>query len=143
MARGPRVSASAVASPDPRPTAAAPRPVPAAPASFVVPLNTSVIKVLRRPIESALAALIGVHQHVGQGVFAAADRDGHLQGCLGEGGVLVLAHSAADDPTCANVEHAVEVELALLGCDHGAAAVPLVVEPVGAEVALDQVRCPP
>src|SRR3954453_13041471 len=98
MARGAWVSASASASPDPRPTAAPPRPVPAAPASFVVPLNTSVIKVLRRPIESALAALIGVHQHLGQAVFARPAPDAHLQGCLGEGGVVVLAHSEADDP---------------------------------------------
>ena len=98
MARGGPASASAVASPDPRPTAAVPRPVPAASSSLDVPSDTSVIKVLRRPIEFALAALIGVHQHVGQGVFAAADRDRHLQGCLGEVGVVVLADREADDP---------------------------------------------
>src|SRR3954447_17095142 len=49
-------------------------------------------------LRGVLAALIGVHQHLGQGVFAAADRDGHLQGRLGEAGVVVLAHSEADDP---------------------------------------------
>ncbi len=42
-----------------------------------------------------------------------------------------------------HVQHAVEVELAFVGDDLGAIAVPLVVEPVGGEVAPDQVRRPP
>jgi len=53
MAQVARVSASAPASPCPQPTAAGPRPAPAASASSVVPSDTSMIKVLRRPVESA------------------------------------------------------------------------------------------
>jgi hypothetical protein len=35
------------------------------------------IKVLRRPVESAFAALVGVHDHLADVVLAAADRDRH------------------------------------------------------------------
>jgi hypothetical protein len=47
------VIASAHAAPDPRPTAVERRSAPLATPSCVVPPNTSVIKVLRRPLESA------------------------------------------------------------------------------------------
>jgi hypothetical protein len=58
-------------------------------------------------------------------------------------GVVVLAQGEPDDPPRAHVQHRVEVELALVGGDLGAIAIPLVVEPIGAEVPADQVRCPP
>jgi hypothetical protein len=47
-----------------------------------------VIEVLRRPVESAFAALIGVHDHPGD--LAAAHDDGHGQRAVGRGGVVVL-----------------------------------------------------
>lgn len=58
------------ASPCPRPTADAPRKEPAAVASSVVTSDTSVIKVLRRPVESALGSGIGVVHQAGQVIDA-------------------------------------------------------------------------
>src|SRR3954454_19434550 len=84
-------------------------------------------------LSGVLAALVGAHEHVGQGVLPAADRDGHLQGCLGEVGVVVLAEGEPNDPPPAHVQYRVQIELALVGSDRGAVAVPLVVEPIGCE----------
>src|SRR4051812_1891031 len=91
------VSASAPASPDLRPTAVAPRPAPAA-APCCVPPNTSAIKVLRQPIEFALAALVGVHDHRADVVLAAADRDRHPQRGGGQVRVVVGTDREPDDP---------------------------------------------
>ena len=55
-------SASAPASPYPRPTAVAPQPAPAASASSAVPSSTSVIKVLRRPLESTQSTRTAVER---------------------------------------------------------------------------------
>src|SRR5664279_5546923 len=58
------VNASADAAPDPPPTAAAHPPPPAASPASRDPSHTSAIKVLRRPIESAHAATVGVSDRV-------------------------------------------------------------------------------
>jgi hypothetical protein len=54
--------------------------------------------VLLPPVESGLAALVGVHDHPGDGVLAAADRDRHLQRAGGQVGVVVLTQAEPDDP---------------------------------------------
>jgi hypothetical protein len=53
--------------------------------------------VLRRPVESAIPALIGVHDHPGDRIFPAANRDGHRQRGVGELGVVMLVEGEADD----------------------------------------------
>jgi hypothetical protein len=50
---------------------------------------------LRRPVESALAALVGVEDDPGDGVGATTDRDRHLQGSGGQVGVVVLAQAVS------------------------------------------------
>jgi hypothetical protein len=54
------------------------------------------LKVLRRPIESALAALVGVEDDAGHG--AAADRHRHGQRAVGQPGVVVLAEGEPQQP---------------------------------------------
>src|SRR5664279_1009963 len=56
---------------------------------------------------------------------------------------MVLTDGEPDDPTRGHVQDAIEIELALVGGHLGAVAVPPAVEPVGAELAADQIRCPP
>src|SRR6266545_7498147 len=55
----------------------------------------------------------------------------------------MLAEGEPEDPARARVKHRVQVELALSRPDLGAVAVPPAVDPVGRELAPDQVRCPP
>src|SRR4051794_35507452 len=82
-------------------------------------------------LSGVLAALVGAHEHVGQGVLPAADRDGHLPGCLGEVGVVVLAEGEPNDPPPAQAHSGAQVDRALVGSDGGAVVVPLVLEPIG------------
>ena len=84
-----------------------------------------------------------MHDHLADGGLAAADRDRHPQRRGRQVGVVVLAQPEPDDAPRPHVEDRVEVELALIGGDLGAIAVPLVVEPIGGEGPADQVRCPP
>jgi hypothetical protein len=66
----------------------------------------------------------------------------HLQRRLGELGVVMGPDAEPDDAARAHVQHAVQVQLALVGWDLGAVAIPLAVEPIRGEVTLEQVRCP-
>src|SRR5436190_19847147 len=52
--------------------------------------------VLRRPVESALAAAVGMHDHAGHGT--AAHRHRHGQRAVGQAGVVVLAEGEPEDP---------------------------------------------
>jgi hypothetical protein len=54
-------------------------------------------KALRRPLESTLAALVGVHDHLGDVVLAAAHRDRHPQRRSGQIGVVVLTDREPHD----------------------------------------------
>jgi hypothetical protein len=54
--------------------------------------------VLRPPVESALAALVGVQDDPGDRVSAAAHRDRHGQRRVGQPGVVMLAQGEADHP---------------------------------------------
>jgi hypothetical protein len=51
---------------------------------------------LRRPVESKFAALVGVHDHSGR--MAAADRHRHRQRAVGQFGVMVLAERKPQHP---------------------------------------------
>ena len=75
--------------------------------------------------------------------WRAADRHRHPQRRLSQVGVVVLAEAEPDDAPGAHVQDRVEVELALVGGYLGAVAVPLAVDLLSAELAADQVRCPP
>lgn len=99
--------------------------------------------VLRGPVESGLAALVTVEDHVGERLLAAADGNGHRQRVIGQLGVVVLAEGEPDDPPRAHVQYRVQEQLPLVGGNLGAVAVPLAIHLVGGEVPADQVRCPP
>src|SRR4051794_2264423 len=107
---------------------------------IVTPL---LIGVLRRPLESALTALVAVEDHAGDRLPATAHRDRHGQRIVGQLGVVVLAEGEPDDAPRTHVQHRVQEQLALVGDDLGAVAVPLAIQLVGREVPADQVRRPP
>jgi hypothetical protein len=87
------------------------------------------------------AALIGVEHHAGH--LAAADRDRHGQGAVGQLRVVPLAQGEPQHPAGGHVQDRDQVQSAFTGDDLGAVAEPLAVELAGGEVAFDQVRCPP
>ena len=70
---------------------------------------------------------IGVHDHAGDRIFAAADGDGHRQCRVGQLGVVVLVHREADGPAGTHVQHRAQEQLALVGHDLGAVPVPLAI----------------
>jgi hypothetical protein len=111
------------------------------PILLAVPYIHLQIEVLRRPVEFALAALVGVHDDAGH--LAATRRHGHDQGVVGEPGVVVLAERVPEHPAGGHIHHRSQVQLALAGLDLGAVAVPLDVDLLRREVPLDQVRRPP
>src|SRR3954454_19031129 len=90
-----------------------------------------------------LTALVAVEDHAGDRLPATAHRDRHGQRVVGQLGVVVLAEGEPDDPPRTHVQHAVQIQLALVGDDLGAVAVPLAIQLVGREVPADQVRRPP
>src|SRR5660397_143983 len=101
-------NASAAAAPDPLPTVAVHPPAPPASVAHYVPSHTSKIKVLRRPVESALGAPVGVkHDLVGQ---VAAQGDSHSEGILDEVSAHVLIDRPTDHPPRAGIDHGRQVE---------------------------------
>lgn len=89
-------------------------------------------------VADVLAALVAV-EHDAVDV-AAAHRGGHAQRGLGDRRVVVLAHGEAWQPPGREVEHGGQVELALAGGDLGQVPAPALIDPLGAEVPLHQVR---
>src|SRR5689334_3216675 len=85
------VNASAAATPDPPPTVAAHRLEPQASASCHAPPQTSVIEVLRRPVEFTDRPVVAVENRPGQ---VAAGHVGGFEGVFDELG----AHGAGDRP---------------------------------------------
>ena len=83
-------------------------------------------------MRGVLTSLIGVEYDPGHRVCAAADRDRHRQRPVGQIGIVMLRHGEPDDPPRPHIEHAVQVQLALIGDDLGAVAKPLLVELVRA-----------
>ena len=92
---------------------------------------------LRRPLESALPALVGVVHEPGVG---AAARDGHLERVDDELGAQVVGDRPADDPAAVAVHHGGQVQPALPGPDVGDVGRPQAIARDRVEVALDQVR---
>jgi hypothetical protein len=95
--------------------------------------------VLRRPLESALAALIGVEDHPGH--VPTADRDRDTQGGAGQRSVVVGVEREPHAPARVQVEHHREIQLAFVGGDLGQIPTPAQVGLAGrGEVALERVR---
>jgi hypothetical protein len=92
--------------------------------------------VLRRPLEFALRAVVGV---VNQPGLRAPARDGHLERPLDELKAHVGEHAPADDQAAEAVDHRGEVQPPLPGGQVGDVRAPQAVRRRGIEVALDQV----
>jgi len=96
--------------------------------------------VLRRPVESALAAAVGVEDHA---LVGSPGEEGHSQGILDQLGAHVVGQRPADDPATGQVDDRRQVGPALPGHDVGDVAHVAAVElGARAEVPLDQVLRP-
>ncbi|MGY2933199.1 hypothetical protein ACVWZ6_002801 [Bradyrhizobium sp. GM6.1] len=93
--------------------------------------------VLRRPLESALAAAIGVMH---QGIRLAAPPDRHQQGVRNQLGGHAGAHRPADHPAREQVDHRRHIEPALSRPDVGEVGDPLLVRALGLELPIQKVR---
>jgi hypothetical protein len=72
------------------------------------PINTSQLKVLRRPVESALRPLVGVMNDVRRAPL----RRRHVQGVEDDPGVQRVAHTPAHDAPAEDIEDNGEIEKA-------------------------------
>ena len=95
------------------------------------------IKVLRRPVESALTAVVRM-QHCPGGRLAPPA--GHVQGVEDQLGAQVIGYRPAHDPAGPYVQDDGAVQPALDGAVLGDVGDPQLVRAVGAELAADQVR---
>ena len=91
--------------------------------------------VLRRLVEPALAALVGVVDHPPRPALG----HGHLQGVEDELGAEMRRHGPADDPATPGVQHDGQVEEAGPGGDLGDVSHPEPIRSRGRESALHQV----
>jgi hypothetical protein len=96
------------------------------------------IKVLRRPVESALAAPVAVKDHPGD-VTTTGDR-GHVQPGHDPAGVVLRAHRVAEDPSGVQADDGGQVALALTGDDLGHVPAPGHIRRRRGEHPLDQIR---
>src|SRR5206468_2305567 len=112
---------------------------PARAGALLLPLiATPLAQALRRPIESALRAVIGMCHHAGS--VLAAGGDGHAERVEYKLALEVVAHRPADDPTAEHVLDGGEKEEALSGLDVLEVADPEPVRLRAGEVAVDEVR---
>jgi hypothetical protein len=95
-----QVNASVLDSPDPTN------------AVWVFPSQLLTVEVLRRPVESALAAVVAVTDQACCGVALA---DGHVEGVQDEFGAQVVSHRPSDDATGERVQDHRQIEPALVG----------------------------
>jgi hypothetical protein len=100
-------------------------------------MNTSLVEVLRRPVEFALAAMVGVMDQL---VARLASPEGHDERGDDEVGGLPFAHRPAHDRVVVEIPDRSEVELAVLAGELGDVGHPSQIGALGAEVALQQVR---
>jgi hypothetical protein len=105
--------------------------------AFLLPSQPLTVEVLRRPVESALAAVVGVMHQAWGGV---ALGDGHVQGVQDQLGAQVLSHRPADDPAGERVEDHGEVQPALTGALLGDVSDPQAIGSWWTELARDQIR---
>jgi hypothetical protein len=103
----------------------------------LLPSQPLTVEVLRRPVESALAAVIGVVHQARRGVALA---DGHVQGVQDQFGAQMVGHRPAHDPAGEAVQHHRQVQPALVGALLGDVGHPQPVRPWRREVPLHQVR---
>ena len=99
---------------------------------FPVVIATSFIRVLRRPVESALHAAVGVEDAARR---RAAERDRPFEGGDAVPGLEVAGERMADDPPRPSVEDHREIDEALCDRDVGDVADPELVGAVDGEVA--------
>jgi hypothetical protein len=103
----------------------------------LLPSQPLTAKVLRRPVESALAAVIGmVHQAGGRLALA----DGHIEGVQDQFGAQVVGHRPAHDPAGEAVQHHGQVQPALVGALLGDIGHPQPIRCRWGEPPPDQVR---
>jgi hypothetical protein len=97
------------------------------------------VEVLQRPVESALAATVGVEDRAVHPALAAG---GHRrrQGAHGQVGVVTLAHRVAQQTTRRQVDDRGQVRPALVGGHVGHVAAPGHVEAVRVKQPAQQVR---
>ena len=93
---------------------------------------------LRRPVDFALAAVVGVVQQLACGVAAT---EGHHQRGDDEVGGLAFAHRPTDQRVVMQVTDAGQVELAVAAAELGDVGDPSLIGALGGEVPLQQVRC--
>jgi len=91
---------------------------------------------LRRPVESALAALVAVVNDVA----GAALRDGHVQRREHQFGIDALSYRPAHHPTAPDIEHDRQVHESGPGRHEGDIGYPQPVRLVGDELAVHQIR---
>ena len=77
------------------------------------PITTSIIEVLRRPVESALAAAVTVEDDPGG--LTAASSGGHLERVGDELGAHVVGHRVAEQATRTEIEHRRDVQPSFTG----------------------------
>jgi hypothetical protein len=73
------------------------------------------------------------------GHVTAVHRHGHLQGAASELGVVMFANGETHQPPRAQVLDGGQVQLALVGGDLGQITTPLLVEPLGGKVPVQQI----
>jgi len=99
--------------------------------------NTSIIEVLRRPLESALTSLIRV---VDDDTIRTLAGDGHLEGSGDELGVLVGRHRPAHDPPGEDIEDDRQEQEARPRGDVGDVGHPPLPRSRGGEVTFHEIR---
>ena len=95
------------------------------------------IKVLRRPLESALRSAIGVGDHVGHVAVPGCHR--HGERVEDQFGAHVVGHRVAEQPAAAEIEHRRQVQPALPGGDVGDVLAPRDIGCARGERSTDQV----
>jgi hypothetical protein len=101
-------------------------------------MNTSVIEVLRRPVESALRPVVGVTDR-GVVLGGSAPPERHLEGIDDELGPDVIGDRPADDASAEGVEDDGDVDLAGVGGVLGDVGDPQLVGLVDGELAVHQI----
>jgi hypothetical protein len=94
-------------------------------------------RLLRRPVESTLAAVVGVMNHLGR----AALSQRHVESGQDELSAQMRLHGPADDAAAPGIEHDGEVQEAGPGRDVGDVRDPQPIGPGGGELPIDEIRC--
>src|SRR3954454_11099751 len=104
--------------------AALSRAEPTRPIDWVMPIRSHAVRNVPAVYSTALVA---VEDHAADRLPATAHRDRHGQRVVGELGIVVLAEGEPEDAPRTHVQHRGQEQLALVGDDLGAIAVPLAI----------------